>query len=95
MLVHQRDVLGQKKIKSESLMGAMSMTRKVLRFGPSINTIKTVINNLQLIASGEYDEPLIILILRTMSAFFLGMFFIFDHYVWLCKVIFLQDRLDL
>ena len=26
-------------------MGAMSMTRKVLRFGPSIVTIKTVINN--------------------------------------------------
>ena len=62
------------------------MTRKVLRFGPSINTVKTVITNLQILASGKCKEPLHIFILKTMSAFFLGMFFICDHYLWLFQV---------
>ena len=44
-IVSQRGTLKVKAEKSESLMGAMSMTRKVLRFGPSIVTVKTVINN--------------------------------------------------
>ena len=68
-------------------MTAMSMTRKVLRFGPSINMIKLVINNLQAIATGNYKEPLNIFILRTLSALFLAMFFICDHYLWLFSVI--------
>lgn len=67
-------------------MGAMGMTRKVLRFGPSINTIKVALTNLQIIASGKCKEPLHIFILKTMSAIFLGMFFICDHYLWLFQV---------
>lgn len=81
-----RESIESKKMKSESLMGAMGMTRKVLRFGPSINCIKTVIGNLKTIASGKAKEPLIILILKTLSQFFLGVFFICDHYMWLYKV---------
>ena len=68
-------------------MTAMSMTRKVLRFGPSINMIKLVINNLKAIATGDYKEPLNIFILRTLSSLFLAMFFICDHYLWLFSVI--------
>lgn len=75
-------------------MGAMAMTRKVLRFGPSINAVKIVISNLQIIASGKCKEPLHIFILKTMSTFFLAMFFICDHYMWLYKVNYLSYRLD-
>jgi hypothetical protein len=74
-------------------MGAMAMTRKVLRFGPSINCVKTVITNLNMIALGKVKEPLLILALKTLSQFFLGMFFICDHYMWLYKVqaLFIKD----
>lgn len=34
-------------------MTAAAMTRKVLRFGPSINCIKTIITNLKIIAEGK------------------------------------------
>jgi hypothetical protein len=53
MIAH-RDNLTAKKSKAESLMGAAAMARKILRFGPSINCIKTIIVNLQAIISGTY-----------------------------------------
>ena len=53
-MIAQRDVLSAKKGKAESLMNAAAMARKILRFGPSINCIKTIIVNLQAIASGSY-----------------------------------------
>lgn len=67
-------------------MSAAAMTRKILRFGPSINCLKTIIINLQVMASGKSNEPLPFLILKTLSAFFVGMFFICDHYLWLFKM---------
>lgn len=67
-------------------MGAMAMTRKVLRFGPSINMVKTIITNLDSIVKGTNTESIHIVILKTLSAFFLAMFFICDHYLWLFRV---------
>lgn len=86
VMISSRATLSGKKAKAESLMTAAAMARKILRFGPSINCIKTIIVNLQLIASGKYTEPLEILILKTLSAFFVGMFFVCDHYLWLFKM---------
>jgi hypothetical protein len=71
------------------------MTRKVLRFGPSINMIKTIITNINLIVKGGYKEDLHMLVLKTLSSLFLALFFICDHYIWLFRVIFLNNqRLD-
>jgi hypothetical protein len=36
-------------------MTAAAMARKILRFGPSINCIKTIIINLKAIAEGKYS----------------------------------------
>ena len=58
IMVSQRDIISGKKSKAESLMMASAMARKILRFGPSINCIKTIIINLQMIASGKVNEPL-------------------------------------
>lgn len=85
-MISQRSTISAKKTKAESLMSAAAMTRKILRFGPSINCIKTIIVNLQLIASGKYNEPLELLVMKTLSAFFVGMFFVCDHYLWLFKM---------
>jgi hypothetical protein len=57
-MISQRSELTAKKVKVESLMGAAAMARKILRFGPSINCIKTIILNLNAIASGKFSEPL-------------------------------------
>jgi hypothetical protein len=57
-MISRRDVLSSKKSKAESLMGAAAMARKILRFGPSINCIKTIILNLKAIADGKVNEPL-------------------------------------
>ena len=85
-MIAQRSTLTEKKKKVESLMGAAAMARKILRFGPSINCIKTIIMNLQAMASGKYNEPLEILVLKTFSALFVGIFFICDHYLWLFRM---------
>lgn len=58
LIISQRTELSAKKTKAESLMNAAAMGRKILRFGPSLNCIKTVILNLNLIASGKYKESL-------------------------------------
>lgn len=58
LIIAHRSTILEKKNKVESLMGAAAMARKILRFGPSINCIKTIILNLQAIASGKYSEPL-------------------------------------
>lgn len=71
------------------------MTRKVLRFGPSIATIKTVISNINDLIEYRTTEPEHIVILKTLSAFFLGMFFICDHYLWLYKVTISQIQVGL
>lgn len=57
-MVSERGTLSSKKGKAESLMTAAALTRKVLRFGPSINCIKTIITNLKIIAEGKSSEPL-------------------------------------
>ena len=67
-------------------MGATGVARKILRFGPSINTLLTLIHNLKKLASGQTEEPLHILLLKTLSSFFIGLFFICDHYSWLFKM---------
>ena len=77
-------------------MGVTAMTRKVLRFGPSINMLKTIISNINLIIKGNHTENLHMLVLRTLSAFFLALFFVCDHYIWLFRVIINNNhRLDL
>jgi|JI10StandDraft_1071094.scaffolds.fasta_scaffold7358828_1 hypothetical protein len=53
MMVSQRDVISKKKFKAEALMTAAAMTRKVLRFGPSIVCVKTILTNLKIIAEGK------------------------------------------
>ena len=67
-------------------MVAAGMTRKVLRFGPSITLVRTIYNNLMSLLKGTYSEPTHMLILKTLSAFFLSWFIVLDHYVWLVKV---------
>ena len=62
------------------------MSRKILRFGPSISTVKTIIMNIKAISEDKVKEPLQIHILKTLSAFFVGLFFICDHYAWLFKM---------
>lgn len=57
-MISQRNIISAKKSKAESLMTAAAMARKILRFGPSINCIKTIIMNLKLIADGKVNEPL-------------------------------------
>ena len=85
-MVHDRDRIKAKQTKVNSLMGAVGMGRKILRFGPSIATIKTILINIKNIADGKINEPLPIVILKTLSAFFIAMFFICDHYLWLFKM---------
>lgn len=72
--------------KSESLMGAMSMTRKVLRFGPSISIVRNAIGLIQSLANGTNNEKSHIVVLRILSCVFLEMFLVLDHYTWLYKV---------
>ncbi len=52
-------------------MTAAGMTRKVLRFGPSITLIRTIYNNLISLMKGTYTEATHMLILKTLSAFLL------------------------
>lgn len=84
--VAQRNQIKLKLGKSDSLMGAMASTRKILRVGPSFNAVRTVINNITELARSENKEPAHIVILKTFSAFFLAVFFLCDHYVWLFRV---------
>jgi hypothetical protein len=67
-------------------MSASAMARKILRFGPSISCIKTVILNLKALSEGRVTEPIEYFLLKTLSAIFIGMFFILDHYLWLFKM---------
>lgn len=64
----------------------MAMSRKILRFGPSITAVKTVITNISFLAKGRANDPLHIVIFKTLSAFFLAVFFLCDHYIWLFRV---------
>jgi len=54
--VHQRNEIIDKKSKSESIMVAAGMTRKILRFGPSITLIKTILSNTKSIIEGTHSE---------------------------------------
>jgi hypothetical protein len=67
-------------------MIAAGMTRKVLRFGPSITLVRTIIANVKALLTGAHTEPTHMLVLKTLSAFFLSWFIVLDHYVWLVKV---------
>jgi hypothetical protein len=47
---HRRNDLTSKIKKADTIWGAMGLARKVLRFGPSINCVKTfVLNTIELI----------------------------------------------
>lgn len=85
-MISKRDTLKNKQVKAAGMMDAAGMGRKILRFGPSIIILQTIINNLKTLAAGKSKEPSIILMLRTLSQFFVGMFFICDHYIWLFKM---------
>lgn len=62
------------------------MTRKLLRFGPSITLMITLFNNLKALTTGDYKDPVTILICKILSGIFVGLFFICDHYVWLFQM---------
>lgn len=83
---HLRNSLLGKIKKTDSLATSMTMARKILRFGPSINCIKTVIMNTLELIQGKNKEPTPVFILKTLSALFVAMFFICDHYLWLFTV---------
>lgn len=68
------------------MMVAAGMTRKVLRFGPSITLVRGIINNLIALMKGDYTEATHMLVLKTLSSFFLSWFIVLDHYTWLYKV---------
>lgn len=72
--------------KADALSGSMSLARKVLRFGPSINQVKTVILNTLTLLQGAHKESTPIFVLRTLSALWISFFFVCDHYLWLFKV---------
>lgn len=68
------------------MMNAAGMTRKVLRFGPSFALVRTIINNCIALIQGNYTEKTYMLVLKTLSAFFLSWFVVLDHYTFLFKV---------
>ena len=72
--------------KADALSGSMSLARKILRFGPSIVQVRTVIFNIIELVQGTNKEATHIFILRTFSALWISMFFVCDHYLWLFKV---------
>ena len=82
---HMRNQLSPKIRKSDALSGTMGMTRKVLRFGPSIQFRTFILNTLDLLKANNKENTLIF-ITRTLSALWLSGYFIFDHYLWLFKV---------
>jgi hypothetical protein len=72
--------------KADTLWASMALARKILRFGPSINCVKTfILNTLQLI-KGQNKESTPIFILKTLSALWIAIFFVCDHYLWLYRV---------
>lgn len=64
----------------------MAMTRKILRFGPSISSLRTVIVNVKELINGENKDSPHIHVLKTLSALLIAGFFILDHYIWLFRV---------
>lgn len=64
----------------------MAMSRKILRFGPSIATSKTFILNTIELIKGQNKESTPIFVLKTLSALWIAMFFVCDHYLWLFRV---------
>ncbi len=68
------------------MMNAAGMTRKVLRFGPSFAMVRTIVNNCIALVKGNYTEKTYMLVLKTLSAFFLSWFVVLDHYTFLFKV---------
>jgi len=64
----------------------MSLARKILRFGPSINCVRTFIVNTIQIIEGKNLESTPVFALKTLSALWIALFFVSDHYLWLFKV---------
>ena len=52
-MIADRNAIAERKQKVQSLMGATGMARKLLRFGPSINCVLTIIKYLKEIAGGK------------------------------------------
>jgi hypothetical protein len=78
--------LSAKIKKADTMWASMAIARKVLRFGPSINTTKTFILNTLQIIQRQNKESTPIFILKTLSAFWIALFFLCDHYLWLFRV---------
>lgn len=64
----------------------MAIARKILRFGPSIAQVKTFILNTIDLIKQQNKESTPIFILKTLSALWIAMFFVCDHYLWLFRV---------
>ena len=78
--------------KSDALGGSMAMARKVFRFGPSIVTTRTFILNVIELIKQQNKESTPIFILKTLSALWIALFFVCDHYIWLFRVLDEQRR---
>ena len=64
----------------------MSLARKILRFGPSIAQVRTVIFNVMELVKGTNKESTPLFVVKTLSALWISFFFVCDHYLWLYKV---------
>lgn len=64
----------------------MSLARKILRFGPSIAQVRTVILNVMELVKGTNKESTPLFVVKTLSALWISFFFVCDHYLWLYKV---------
>lgn len=72
--------------KADTMWVSMALARKILRFGPSIACVRTVILNTMELIKGVNKEATPIFILRTLSALWIALYFICDHYLWLFRV---------
>ena len=83
---HRRNEMLAKIKKTDTVWASMGLARKVLRFGPSINCLKTFILNIIQLSKGQNKEPTPIFVLKTLSALWIATFFICDHYLWCFRV---------
>ena len=63
------------KERLEKVQANMSLTRKVLRFGKPLPLIKAIIDRLK----AHEKKPVRNILLRTLSDFFLALYFLSDH----------------
>lgn len=91
---HLYNELTLKMRKADTVWASMAIARKILRFGPSIAMVKTFILNTIELINRQNKESTPIFFLKTLSALWIAMFFLCDHYLWLYRVLFIICRWD-